>query len=440
MSNVYISVLGTNDYLPCVYYHENGFEAPNVRFIQEATIKMLCADWTKEDRVLILTTDKAYQRNWLDDGHVSKEGEILKRKGLGSILENTGVTAKITQIKIPEGKNEDEIWEIFQILYDSLKPNDRVSFDITHSFRSLPLLATVVIHYAKTLKSIEVDGIYYGAFEILGHHGQVREMPIEKRRAPIIDLLPFDALLDWSVAIDKFLDTGSAKSVCQLANDAVKPILKRTKGKDDAAQAIKRVANTLAEFSSHLATCRGPELSCDAIKLKLAIEECLQTEIIPAFKPLVSQMEQEVRSFQGKEVADGLMAAKWCYDHNLIQQSYTILEETLISFMVYQAGLDDRERDHRMITGQAAAIFTGPIAESDWLSPAADYKDITKSYLGILIERPDLAKVFIQLQDDRNDLNHAGWRKDPTKAKTFLKNLPKLIERAQAAILEKREV
>jgi hypothetical protein len=38
---------------------------------------MFCSEWDKNDRILIFTTDGAYQANWLDDGHkVRSTGKI----------------------------------------------------------------------------------------------------------------------------------------------------------------------------------------------------------------------------------------------------------------------------------------------------------------------------------------------------------------------------
>ncbi|MBU0698719.1 MAG: TIGR02221 family CRISPR-associated protein, partial [Proteobacteria bacterium] len=73
MARVYLSFLGTNDYLSCCYF-KNDKKLENVRFVQQATLKFFCDDWTLEDRILIFTTDEAYRKNWLNDGHQDHEG------------------------------------------------------------------------------------------------------------------------------------------------------------------------------------------------------------------------------------------------------------------------------------------------------------------------------------------------------------------------------
>ena len=48
---VFMSFLGTNDYLDCNYYDESNpkLKVNNVRFIQEALIKLYCKDFGKGD-------------------------------------------------------------------------------------------------------------------------------------------------------------------------------------------------------------------------------------------------------------------------------------------------------------------------------------------------------------------------------------------------------
>ncbi len=72
MARVFLSFLGINDYIPCTYYAEDR-KAENVRFIQEAILKIYCSDWTSADRACFFTTRAAYRKNWLDDGHVARK-------------------------------------------------------------------------------------------------------------------------------------------------------------------------------------------------------------------------------------------------------------------------------------------------------------------------------------------------------------------------------
>jgi CRISPR-associated Csx2 family protein len=435
MAKVYLSFLGTNDYMPCTFFWD-GQEAPNTRFVQEATVKFFCRGWTPEDRILIFTTREAYKKNWLDNGHTDREGKVLERQGLHVGLQRLGLQAPFRAIEIPEGKGEDEIWKIFDILFTQLQGGDQAVFDITHAFRSIPLLALVVLHYAKAMKELQLEGIYYGAFEILGSLSQARSLPLEQRRAPIFDLTSFDALLDWTLAIDRFLGAGDALPACNLAQAAIGPVLKSTKGQDLAAQTIREVANKLAAFSQAVATCRGPEISGIVTQLQGSLRRCREQQVIQPLKPLLDRIRERLTAFLGDEVMDGIQAARWCLDHNLIQQGYTILQETLISYFIRVASQDPKDHDQRLLVSQAIEIYSKGISLQKWREPASQYPDIAQTHFDLLKKQPELVKIFDKLRQNRNDLNHAGFLQNPRPAKSFGPDLKDMIDRLEKVLID----
>lgn len=52
---------------------------------------------------------------------------------------------------IPEGRNEQEMWEIFQKVYGQMHEGDELYIDLTHAFRYLPMLVLVLSNYAKLI-------------------------------------------------------------------------------------------------------------------------------------------------------------------------------------------------------------------------------------------------------------------------------------------------
>ena len=299
MANVYISFLGTNDYLLCHYQHQGNEPCPEpVRFVQEATVAMSCGSWGSEDSIVIFTTEEAEKRNWWDNGHCDrKTNAALCREGLKARLEKMGLKAPVRCVRIPEGHDETQIWAIFEKIFEEMKAGDRIVFDITHAFRSIPLLATVVLHYAKVMRAIQVAGIYYGAFEVLGDYQTVKDMAVEERIAPILDLGALDQLMDWTIATDRFIKTGDPGLVADLAKSQVGPILRESRGRNEAAQAIKKLSDTLKQFHLGLATCRGPELAVGARKVKEQATRCRGLDLHPPFRPLFERIEQRLDAF-----------------------------------------------------------------------------------------------------------------------------------------------
>ena len=180
---VFISFLGSNNYLETYYSLEDEKSKRPVRFIQEDLVKRLCNEWTKDDRILIFCTDDSKTKNWLNDGHGDE-----KLEGLEYRLKSLKLPIQIEMTEISEGFSEEEIWSIFNSVYGKLQEEDEIYFDVTHSFRSIPLFSTILFNYAHYLKRTNLVGVYYGAFEKLGPAYMVRHIPVEERIAPIIDL------------------------------------------------------------------------------------------------------------------------------------------------------------------------------------------------------------------------------------------------------------
>ncbi len=430
MNKVYLSFLGATDYIPCTYFRENIGEVKNARFVQQGIISLFCKDWTQHDRICIFTTNAAETKNWDDNGHVRKYASECK--GLKSCIERFNLDVDVKNIIIPEGKNENEIWEVFQIIYDSINLNDEVIFDITHAFRSIPMLAIVVLNYAKVLKKINLKGIFYGAFEALGNPAEVGNIALESRRVPILDFTTFDQLMDWTTGIDRYIETGNSGMVSSLAMSGVQPILNATKGKDESAATVRELSRQLNIFASTIATCRGQKIPGAAYDLKNTIERSGKLDLLPPFVPIFERLKQQLQVFSGELVSDGIQAAKWCYKHNMIQQAYTILQETLISHFAAIIGEDPLDLDLRTIASQAVTIYAKRMPENEWMEMAASNKEITHRFLGFFSSKPVLVKLMRNLTSYRNDLNHAGYNLNPMTADKFEKKLSELLENAES--------
>lgn len=419
MARIFLSFLGTNDYVPCHYVIAD-YQSPLVRFIQLAVIDYLRQLGRLPEQLVFFLTEEAEQRNWQDGFYAGEDGRPCP--GLLTCLQQSVPEVQIRTVRVPEGKREAELWEIFNLVYEAILPDSEVFFDITHGFRSLPLLAAVILTYSQVMKQITVGGIYYGAFEILGPAGQVKKLPPEQRLAPIFDLTPLISLADWTLAIDRFLGTGDARKINDLAQKSIKPLLASSRGQDRDAAAIRRVANLLMEFSKNLSTCRGKSFPEIARSLRQALEQFHYPDLIPPFKPLLQRLEKRMEVFQGDEVQDGLKAAAWCQEHNLIQQGLTLLQETLITYFVKQAGGSPGDRVNRELASQAVTIFLEGIPQEKWYPPAHLHPEIIHRHLEFLHHYEGLAKIFRNLSQIRNDINHGGWI-EPSRADVLAKKL-----------------
>jgi CRISPR-associated DxTHG motif protein len=84
-----------------------------------------------------------------------------------------------------------------------------VAFDITHSFRSLPIYNLVVLNYLQNVSGFDmkISHIYYGNFDIRSEMGG---------KAPLVDLADIGEVLNLTSAVSEFKNTGNAKSLINI--------------------------------------------------------------------------------------------------------------------------------------------------------------------------------------------------------------------------------
>jgi hypothetical protein len=138
----------------------------------------------KPDRIIVLTTEEAYENNW----------ESLKSE----ICSNGDLSAP-EPLRIPIGATQQEAWEIFTQIAHEIPQGSDLIVDITTSLRSIPILLLSAVRYLQHARNVSIRTIYYGAFEAQ-KNGTV----------PVYSMDSFISLLDWASAIDAFKRTGNA--------------------------------------------------------------------------------------------------------------------------------------------------------------------------------------------------------------------------------------
>lgn len=422
MARVFLSVLGTGDYVECIYKFDDGAESKPTRYVQEATVGRFCQDWDANDKIVIFTTSQAEIQNWHDHQYDDKsEGQSYQREGLRSRIDSLGLAAQKSNVMIPDGKSVDEIWKIFDVIIDNLHDNDEIIFDVTHSFRSIPMLVLVVLNYAKVLKNIRLSGICYGAFEVLGPQNKAREIPLAERKADVFNLTPFVELQDWATAIDRFLKAGDATMAAKLAKSSTG---------DLEIECAEELAKKMLAFTNGLSTCRGKDFARCARQLRIATAACERPNIRPALRHLLTLLEENLNQFPDDEIKSGLAAARWCLDHNLIQQGITILQETVISFLCELAGLDHKNSECRKIAKSAVICRKKP--ENEWKFEAAKNPETTRQCVNAINDNQDLMKFLgkqlPKLDSFRNDIDHAGFTDQTNEPHKFKEALEKAID------------
>lgn len=411
---VFISFLGYTNYDAC-HYRKDEFCSESTRYVQTATLDYLShnSEWGENDAAFILLTKGAEAKNWVDNGHTDRETKkIIEQSGLETELRNKNYPFGIVPVReIPDGNTEEEIWEIFERVFELIQDEDELYFDLTHGFRYLPMLTLVLGNYAATLKKAHVKSITYGNFEGRNRNTEVAEL---------IDLLPLSALQEWTFAAADYIDNGNTKHLKRLAEENYKPILKETRGGDSSANALKSLSLKLSELSDEIQTCRGKNIISGktANTLLHAIDDLSGQIRVKPIIPIIDIIRFKIEPFSKKEnVQNTYFAARWCLDNEQYQPAVTLIREGIVSYYCQKYGLNHLDEVAREM------VTTAALHLSYRTLPKENEECRQQTILKIMDDKSlqNLKGSFSKLIEVRNDFNHSGM-KDKTSSPKKLRN------------------
>jgi CRISPR-associated DxTHG motif protein len=308
-----IAFLGTWEY-KCATYRWND-RTYKTSFVQEAFVH-----WLKPETTCVLLTKEARKKHW---------GDLCQR-----LQEHT----QIVEVDIPDGKSEEELWEIFEAISKAVQEGDEIVFDITHGFRSLPMIAMLTIAYLKQVKGVKVQHVVYGVYE--------RDNPM----APILDLTLFADLLDWLAAAKIFTATGDSSELGQLIQEIQDDAYRNREAYDEnLPRALKNFGAALAEVSDDLLLARVSNLPKSVRKLAER-QSAANTEVPQWARPLtllLDKIADAYEPFQDDSLPTQAKLIRWYLNHNHIMQAMTLAREWVVSYHLHKEGRDWRSRKER---------------------------------------------------------------------------------------------
>lgn len=412
---VFISFLGTNNYVLCKY-NINGKNSKPVRFVQEALIENLCMDWTAEDRIFIFCTSKdttgevgSKEINWLDNGQ-SNISEDIERIGLQHRIQDLqreiGLSAKIEQFDIESGFNENEIWNIFNKVYTQLQPEDEIYFDVTHAFRSIPLFSIVLFNYSKFMKSTRLRTILYGAFEKLGPAYKVKEMPIEQRVAPVIDMTNIARLQEYNQIAGNLKVYGKVKQL-QTAIHADKG--------NTIDKTIDDLADSIKELDEYIATIDLRKIKSGKYIVKFRNNYRNITKKKKLKEPIqniLTELYKETEDFVNEDSFQNIEAAiNWTIKHDMIMQTFPLAEEYIVLRLASM--LEDlrpkklSSKKFRMIISDILGMPVEDFINKNWKNNLADLPDVADDISEDFLIK-ELRPHYEMVRTARNSLAHGN--------------------------------
>jgi CRISPR-associated protein Csx16 len=386
-----VSFLGTGNYEPTRHRFPDGTEGSQTRYAAGALGQYVAAD-----EVAIVATAEAKE----------KHGE-----GIETALRAANLPPPTFEM-IPRGENEDELWRQFETVKGLLRPpaGTEVALDITHAFRSQPFFAAAIAAFVRAADPAPAAvRVFYAAFE-------ARREGV----TPVWELTPFVELVDWTQNMILFLRTGRAAGVAEKTEAFGKELSRRwAAAKEGEPPALAALGRELRAFGANLETIRTAALLIgggpgSARGLAKRLEEARASAASPPpLADVLDRLQREmVELLLGAcdHLADdaghrALAALARLYvDMGRWAEAAAVLREGWITRHAVRAAAFGERRNARPSLNEGLRRN----AEDRWSN-----------------EEGDIARSIAEV---RNDIEHAGFKRQPLPADRLQERIRKLAK------------
>ncbi|MGV8110928.1 TIGR02221 family CRISPR-associated protein [Methanospirillum sp.] len=380
-----LSFIGTGDLKNTRYsFRDQLFETP---VVQEA----ICSFFSVSD-VIIFATDKAENKNYSD---VSKN------------------IPRARVVRVPDGRSEKELWQIFLTVSGEVEEGDEIIFDITHGFRSLPFIATLSAAYLQEVKGASLKALLYGAFDAT-----------DNGITPIFDLSGFIEIFSWMAGVRSFLTHVDAGEIHRLIRSITSEMYQNADTSQKPVH-LNNLATRLDAFTSSVRLSRPVEgiSSAAGIIDALPMAEGEISVFTPALVPLVGKIATVERyaapdpdpklGITKEYLNKQLEMIQFQVEKGLYQPAVTLAREWMVSVLIYAAGDGNRwlDKDIRR--------------EGEWTLGGAskkilNYKCDDTIYSTWYLNQPswkECTGIWDEVSGIRNEIAHCGMNEKKQKTK-----------------------
>lgn len=355
------------------------------------------------DRMLVLTTPEA-----------ESVFPILQQKN----------NPRIQKVSIPTGRNDAEMWGIFDRVIEHIQEGEEVTFDITHGLRSIPFLAFLFAAYLKSAKNVILRAILYAALDLK-----------DDGVAPVLDLSRFAAMLDWINASDQFVQTGNANRLAQLLA---------------SVKEQKRAAGTLQKVSQAAFLCQPVSLMEESVSLPAELERAANSfsHTSQPFRVLSEKVNGVFKEFAlADPVNDSLefirrewRLIEWYHQHGQLLQAITLAREVMLDAVAQRLeGKVDLNRDRRSAVerGVSGIVKIGQEIYDETLGEKRKFGENDLNAVGLKIyqnweDATEVSRTFDNLTKIRNQLNHAEHHVNRMRLRNVIRGIPDVLSDLEA--------
>lgn len=312
-----------------------------------------------------------------DEANSKSPLKLLNKEKIEEVL-GKGSHIELINYGLSEEQLNENITKILG-LEEKLKNGDELYIDITHSFRSLPLLVMNTLIYLQNVskKKIKIKHISYGMLDV------VREL----NYVPVVDLRKLLEVNEWITAAYSFSQFGNANKIVELLNEI-----------DN--EASKNVSKRVLDFSNanHLNHINALQNSVQQLQGLGGPLNSLPSIAKMTIGPVVKDFINTIGNFKTTSEFQYNLA-KWHRDRHNYYAAYLTLVESIITYVCDECLLCNTNKNDR---------------------------DLVKKEKINLPKFENINEIYIRVKDLRNALAHASDTRENNEA--IKKTLNKAID------------
>jgi len=393
-------------------YELDGIESEETEFVQVAEIRILGP--SNFDMILIVATQKSY------DTHFKNLRDQLLKAGAN----------ELTHIIISEDMSPEGQWAWFEKILDHIEYGDGLTIDLTHGYRSIPIVFSTAINFLQKTRGIILDAVYYGAYDK------------DQTPSPIINMKDFYIINEWADAVSRLVEDADARKLAKVAENTTDFQVSELNDED-----LVKAFGELTEMVRNVDINNIEAKANKAIKL---IEEKEQGASITG-RLLLRLVLDKFTSIATRGPSTGMYDSAYfllqlkiidlLLRHKLFMQAYTVMREFVGSIgmmAIENAGVNNsngRKRRRRF-----AEVFVNMVQfpKHEWAFKGQNNEDKEKLMpfyrkLGDIKVEPILRGFSKDLVDYRNGFDHAWTLKKQAypaieeKGEEFFKRLKEVV-------------
>jgi len=330
-------------------------------------------------------------------------------------IRNDNPVPQIEEIRIADGHNSSEMWEIINCILDKVPPQCELILDITHGYRSFPFLYFTAALYLQILKGVKIQGVYYAMLDV------------KTDPKPVVDLSLILEMVEWFYAARFFRESGQAHHLAELfkgfeaspseVSESVRRSYNQVKKLREKIEGFSRCYRLglpfeLGQEAEQLASLLKSE-EVIVIKDRIPLFDELQRQIEEFIDPLRLNQQNPNRTLTKGELVlneaeikrqAALIDAYFLQGH--VPLALGLIRELIISCIIYHNNGTD-------ISGDQWIYRRGKRAEVEhWLGEMSQKIRETKTGDWYNQPIPKIIKQWQYFSDVRNKLMHFGYQQE----------------------------